>query len=78
MLGCGAGRNGIGIDGTLPMATEYRSWPNLLVDIPKGEPRRMRDICIDPPGARTSTSQSFTNGTVIVMEIYSVAPATRH
>ncbi len=59
-----------GPDGTLPLPANYKSWPKFLVDIPKGEAKQVRDIYINPTGARTSAGQSFPNGTVMVMEIY--------
>lgn len=59
-----------GPDGTLPYPSDYKSWPKFLVDIPKGEAKQVRDIYINPAGARTSAGQNFPNGTVMVMEIY--------
>lgn len=59
-----------GPDGTLALPADYKSWPKFLVEIPKAEPKQVRDIYINPTGARTSTGQSFPNGTVMVMEIY--------
>jgi len=57
-------------DGTLPFPTDYKSWPKFLVEIPKAEAKQVRDIYINPTGARTSAGQSFPNGTVMVMELY--------
>jgi Cytochrome P460 len=59
-----------GPDGTLPLPADYKSWPKFLTDIPKGEAKQVRDIYINPTGARTSAGQNFPNGTVMVMEIY--------
>ena len=59
-----------GADGTLPFPTDYKSWPKFLVEIPKAEAKQVRDIYINPTGARTSAGQSFPNGTVMVMELY--------
>lgn len=59
-----------GPDGTLALPADYKSWPKFLVDIPKGEATQVRDIYINPTGARTSDGQSFPNGAVMVMEIY--------
>lgn len=59
-----------GPDGTLALPADYKSWSKFLVDIPKGEAKQVRDIYINPTGARTSAGQSFPNGTVMVMEIY--------
>ena len=73
MVGCGIGRIDIDLDGTLPPPADYRSWPKFLVNIPKDEAKQMRDICINPTGTRTSASQSFTNGTVMVIEIYTAS-----
>jgi hemoglobin len=59
-----------GPDGSLPLPIDYKSWPKFLVEIPKAEAKQVRDIYINTTGARTSTGQSFPNGTVMVMEIY--------
>lgn len=59
-----------GPDGTLALPMDYKSWPKFLTDIPKAEPKQVRDIYINPTGARTSAGQNFPNGTVMVMEIY--------
>jgi hemoglobin len=59
-----------GPDGTLALPADYKSWPKFLTDIPKGEAKQVRDIYINPAGARTSAGQNFPNGTVMVMEIY--------
>lgn len=57
-------------DGTLALPADYKSWPKFLVEIPKAEPKQVRDIYINPTGARASAGQSFPNGTIMVMEIY--------
>lgn len=57
-------------DGQLALPVDYKSWPKFLMDIPKGEAKQVRDIYINPTGARTSAGQNFPNGTVMVMEIY--------
>ena len=59
-----------GPDGSLALPPEYKSWPKFLTDIPKAEPKQVRDIYINPTGARTPAGQNFPNGTVMVMEIY--------
>jgi len=59
-----------GPDGKVALPADYRSWPKFLTDIPKGEAKQVRDIYINPIGARTSAGQAFPNGTIMVMEIY--------
>jgi hemoglobin len=59
-----------GPDGTLALPVDYKSWPKFLVDVQKGDAKQVRDIYINPTGARTSAGQSFPNGTVMVMELY--------
>ena len=59
-----------GPDGTLPLPADYKSWPKFLLNVQKGEVKQVRDIYINPTGARTSAGQSFPNGTVMVMELY--------
>ena len=60
----------MGPDGTVALPDEYKSWPKFLVEIPKAEPKQVRDIYINQTGARTSAGQPFPNGTVMVMELY--------
>lgn len=57
-------------DGRLALPVDYKSWPKFLVDIPKGDAKQVRDIYVNPIGARTTAGQPFPNGTIMVMEIY--------
>lgn len=59
-----------GPDGQLPLPANYKSWPKFLTEVQKGEAKQVRDIYINPTGARASAGQVFPNGTLMVMEIY--------
>jgi hypothetical protein len=55
-------------DGDLALPEGYRSWPTFLKDVQK--PDAVRDLYVNPVGARASKGDAFPNGTQFVMEIY--------
>ena len=55
-------------DGDLALPVDYRSWPVFLKEVQK--PDAVRDLYVNPVGARTVKGQMFPNGTQFVMEIY--------
>jgi hemoglobin len=59
-----------GPDGQLALPMDYKSWPKFLVAIPIVEAKQVRDIYINPTGTRAAAGQSFTIGTMMVVEIY--------
>jgi hypothetical protein len=56
-------------DGELALPADYKSWPVFLKEVQK--PDAVRDLYVNPLGARTAKGQMFPNGTQFVMEIYS-------
>ncbi|MFN4327532.1 MAG: cytochrome P460 family protein [Limnobacter sp.] len=56
-------------DGELAMPTDYRGWPVFLAGIEKPT-GHIRDIYINPTGAKAKKGEAFANGTVAVMDIY--------
>lgn len=57
-------------DGELPVPDDYRSWPKFLGDVARPDAKQVRDIWINPVGARARSGEAFPNGTLIVMELY--------
>ena len=57
-------------DGEVRLAAEYRTWPQFLTGIDKEQIKQVRDIYINPVGARTMAGKAFPNGTMMVMELY--------
>lgn len=55
-------------DGELPFPTDYQSFPVFLAGVQK--PNAVRDLYVNPVGAKTQQGQAFPNGSVLVMEIY--------
>lgn len=60
-------------DGELALPADYKSWPVFLKEVQK--PDAVRDLYVNPVGARTAQGQMFPNGTQFVMEIYSAKKA---
>jgi hemoglobin len=61
-------------DGDLPLPEGYRFWPAFLKEVQK--PDAVRDLYINPVGARASKGDMFPQGTQFVMEIYSAKKAS--
>ncbi len=55
-------------DGDLALPVDYKSWPVFVKKVQK--PDAVRDLYVNPVGARTAKGQMFPNGTQFVMEIY--------
>jgi hypothetical protein len=55
-------------DGELAFPSDYKSWPTFLSGVQK--PDAVRDLFVNPVGAKTQHGQLFPNGTILVMEIY--------
>ena len=57
-------------DGGVPLPAEYKSWPKFLSYVQKPDNKQVREVYINPTGAKTMQGQNFPNGTAMVMEIY--------
>jgi len=60
-------------DGELALPADYKSWPVFVKEVQK--PDAVRDLYVNPVGARAAQGQMFPNGTQFVMEIYSARKA---
>lgn len=56
-------------DGELALPTDYKSFPFFLHGVQK--PDAVRDLYVNLVDANTNHGQSFPNGTIMVMEIFS-------
>lgn len=57
-------------DGELALPGEYKSWPRFLSEVQRPDAKQVRELYINPAGAKTSRGQAFPSGTVMVMELY--------
>lgn len=57
-------------DGELAVPADYRSWPIFLNHVDRPDLKQVRDIWINPIGARARSGQDFANGTQLVMALY--------
>ena len=60
-------------DGELPIPANYKSWPRFLPTIDRVDVKQIRDIYINPEGAKATAGGAFPQGTRFVMEIYAAA-----
>ncbi len=56
-------------DGELALP-DYKSWPKFLSNIQRPDVKQVREIYINPIGARVQPGQPFPDGTLFVMELY--------
>lgn len=57
-------------DGEVAFPSDYKSWPKFLMAVQRPDAKQVRDLYINPVGARTTAGQMFPNQTVMVMELY--------
>ncbi len=57
-------------DGELTVPANYKSWPKFLHGVDRPDVKQVRDIYINPIGAKAKTGEKFPNGTIAVMELY--------
>jgi len=57
-------------DGEVVLPSDYKSWPRFLPSVDRTDNKQIRDIYINPTGAKTNAGDKFPNGTISVMEIY--------
>lgn len=70
MIACAAmATTSVPKDGELALPADYKAWPVFVKEVQK--PDAVRDLYVNPVGARTAQGQMFPNGTQFVMEIYS-------
>ena len=74
MVSCAARQSApVPKDGDLAWPVEYKTWPVFVKNVQK--PDAVRDLYVNPVGARTAKGQMFPNGTQFVMEIHHVKKA---
>jgi hemoglobin len=73
LVGCGGTPPAPSIllnDGELTVPADYRSWPKFLAEVQRPDVKQVREIWINPVGARARAGDGFANGTLLVMELY--------
>ncbi|NOS80775.1 MAG: cytochrome P460 family protein [Nitrospira sp.] len=82
LAGCSGMENGAGSspmakvstpnpkDGELALPGDYTSWPKFLSEVQRPDAKQVRELYINPAGAKTARGQAFPSGTVMVMELY--------
>ncbi|MDR4496021.1 MAG: cytochrome P460 family protein [Nitrospirales bacterium] len=80
-IGCGSmsmtpssQSGGVPRDGELMFPKDYKSFPAFLTGIQK--PDAVRDLYINPVGAKAQSGQAFPDGSIMVMEIYNAKKNT--
>lgn len=63
-------------DGDLKIPADYKSWPKFLIGVERPDVKQVRDIYINPTGAKAKTGEKFPNGTISVMELYKAVEET--
>jgi len=59
-------------DGELALPSGYQNWPKFLSNVQRPDAKQVRELFINPAGAKASPGQAFPNGTVMVMELHKV------
>lgn len=57
-------------DGELALPANYKSWPVFLAEVQRPDAKQIREIWINPVGAKAARGGQFPDGTVSVMELY--------
>ena len=57
-------------DGELKAPADYKSWPRSLLGVQRLDLKQVRDIYINPIGAKAKAGEKFANGTISIMEVY--------
>ncbi len=62
-------------DGEMAVPADYKSWPIFLSEVQRPDAKQIREIWINPVGAKTVAGSPFPDGTVSVMELYKAKEA---
>jgi hypothetical protein len=77
-LGCATGPLSIfwggSHDGEIRPPPDYPSWPRFLPTIDRHDAAQVREIYVNPTGARARRGLAFPDGTIFVMEVYAARP----
>ena len=63
-------------DGELAVPADYKSWPRFLSAVQRPDAKQVREIYMNPTAASATAAGGFPQGTVFVMENYSVLEST--
>ncbi len=59
-------------DGELALPADYKSWPKFLSDVQRPDAKQVREIYVNPVGAKATPGKPFPEGTIFVMENFAV------
>jgi hemoglobin len=62
-------------DGELTVPADYKTWPKFLSAVQRPDVKQVREIYINPVGAKAVKGGAFPDGTVSVMELYKAQEA---
>jgi hypothetical protein len=57
-------------DGEMAVPADYKSWPTYLSEVQRPDIKQIRELYINPIGAKSVKGEPFPDGTVSVMELY--------
>lgn len=57
-------------DGELAYPADYKTWPKFLSEVQRPDAKQVRELFVNPAGAKAAAGQTFPNGTVMVMELH--------
>ena len=63
-------------DGQIALPTGYAGWPVFLKDVQRADVQQVRELYVNPIGARTQRGEPFPIGTVFVMENHKAVAAS--
>ncbi|MEZ4213355.1 MAG: cytochrome P460 family protein [Nitrospira sp.] len=59
-------------DGEIALPAEYKTWPKFLTEVQRGDAKQVRELYVNPVGAKACPVSAFPDATVMVMELYKV------
>ena len=57
-------------DGEIALPAEYKTWPKFLTEVQRGDAKQVRELYVNPVGAKACPVSAFPDATVMVMELY--------
>ena len=57
-------------DGDMAVPADYKSWPIFLSEVQRPDIKQVRELYINPTGAKSVKGGAFPDGSVSVMELY--------
>ncbi len=62
-------------DGELPLPADYKTWPKFLSEVQRPDAKQVREIYVNPVGAKATPGKPFPDGTIFVMENFAAKQA---